>query len=70
MTLFDWLASPIGLEFTHALIFLIVAVAGWISYQNRQHIGQVSQKLDSHIADTKQFRAESAAPPQLPPQAP
>lgn len=49
MTLFDWLGTATGIELTHALIVLIVAISGWISYRNHVRIGDVSDQLVDHV---------------------
>lgn len=48
MGLFDWLITPGGQTATHAVVLLIVAVAGYI---NHRAIRQNSDKLNGHLHD-------------------
>lgn len=50
MTFFDWLLTSTGVEFTHAVIALLIAASGWLSYQNHRRIISVDTKLDAHVA--------------------
>lgn len=50
MTFFDWLVTSTGVEFTHAVIALLVAASAWLTYQNHRRIGSVDSKLDAHVA--------------------
>ena len=51
MTLFDWLASPVGIDLTHAVIVLILAVASWVTYRTHRVTKANADRLDNHIAE-------------------
>lgn len=51
MTLFDWLSTPAGLELSHAVTLVLLAVAAWISWRTHQTATANTQKLDNHIAE-------------------
>lgn len=48
-TIFDWLATPGGIELEHAVIILILAVAGYLTAKSHSVINDVSQKVDDHM---------------------
>lgn len=49
MDIWTWLSSPIGTEFQHALIGLILAVTAYVSYRTHEQSKANSAKLDNHI---------------------
>lgn len=49
MTIFDWLASPIGVELEHAVIVLILAVSGWITFRTHKQSKENAQLLNGHL---------------------
>lgn len=51
MTVFDWLVSPGGQEFTHAAVILIVAIAGYFSYRAHATSTETKKQLNGHLAD-------------------
>ena len=53
MTLFDWLATPGGAEFSHAVVLLVVSAAAYLSYLAHRTAGKTQDKLDEHIRNGK-----------------
>jgi len=51
MTIFDFLSSGMGVELTHAIIVVLLAVGGWISYQTRKQSEKNESLLQNHIDD-------------------
>lgn len=49
MTFFDWLASPLGVEFQHALIGLILALAAYLSYLAHRQAKSNEELLNGHL---------------------
>jgi cytoskeletal protein RodZ len=49
MTLFDYLASGVGIELTHAVIVVLLAIGGWITYQTRKQSEKNETLLHNHI---------------------
>jgi hypothetical protein len=52
MTVFEWLNTGTGQDLVHALIVLILAVSGWITYRAKVRLDAADAKLDQHIQDT------------------
>lgn len=62
MSIWDWLATPGGVELEHALIVLLLAIATALAEYSRRRIGQVKQRTDAALADvTEQVRQATAA---------
>lgn len=73
MTFWDWLASPTGLEVTHAFIGLITAMSAWFAYRAHHRAVQVHDDLNAHIAhetELEQQRTAGRVPPPGTPPAP
>lgn len=71
MNVVDWLATPLGIEFTHAAILLITALASYLGYLAHRTGKRNQQLLDGHLRDHT-LRSQSPAPPplsDLPPEA-
>lgn len=51
MTIFDYLASPIGIDVQHAVIVLILAVAAYISYLAKRQSTANSKLLNAHLTE-------------------
>lgn len=49
VTVWDFLATPGGVELEHALITLIVAVAAWFSYMAHRQSSNNAKALNSHL---------------------
>lgn len=49
VTIWDFLATPGGVEFEHAVITLIVAVAAWFSYMAHRQSSSNAKALNSHL---------------------
>lgn len=47
MGLFEWLSTPGGIELTHAVVVVLIAVSGYITYRTREHVKRVEDKADS-----------------------
>lgn len=58
MGFFDWLESPGGLQFTHAIIVLVLAYAAYVSslahQQSRKNAKLLNGHLEQHIMDAAQ----------------
>ena len=46
----DYLVSPSGQELTHAVVVLLVAVGGYLTYLAHRQTKENSEKIDNHIA--------------------
>lgn len=66
MSLVDYLTSPIGIELTHAIILLLVAVAAYISYRARVYAKQNAQLLNSHLEEHIRSAAGEKQPSDAP----
>lgn len=51
MTVFDWLNSPVGVEFAHAVIGLITAGALYLSWKSHEQSKTNGQLLSDHIQE-------------------
>lgn len=49
MGLFDWLITPGGIELEHAIIVLLVAVAGYFARSARQRSSENAKLLNHHL---------------------
>ena len=49
MTLFDWLASPAGVDLVHAVVIVLIAAAGYLTYLTHRQAAKNEQLLDSHL---------------------
>lgn len=49
MGFFDWLSSPHGIEVEHAVIVLLLAVAGYFSALAKRAATQNRELLNSHL---------------------
>jgi hypothetical protein len=49
--LITWLSTPTGIEFTHAVIALLVAIAAYLTYATHQSQKTTRQLLDGHLDD-------------------
>jgi hypothetical protein len=58
MTFFEWLTTQTGIEFTHAVILVLVAIAAYI---NHRATVKVDQKLDGHIASVARHSAQTGS---------
>lgn len=45
----QWLSSPSGIDFQHALIVLLLAVAGWFQWRTHSQVQANSAKLNGHL---------------------
>lgn len=45
----DWLQTPQGSEVTHAVILLVVAVAGYIQYRTHAVAADAKKSIDTHV---------------------
>lgn len=45
-----WLVSPIGVEFSHAVIVLMLAIAAYLSYLAHRTASETGDKIDAHVA--------------------
>jgi hypothetical protein len=50
-SLTSWLASPTGIEFEHAVILLIVAIAGYLNWLTHQQTADNAKKLNGHLEE-------------------
>jgi hypothetical protein len=52
----EWLVSPIGVEFSHAVIVLMLALAAYLSFLAHRTASATGDKIDAHVAkhDTPQ----------------
>jgi len=46
----QFLASPIGVEFAHALIVLMLAIAAYLSFLAHKTASETGDKIDAHVA--------------------
>ena len=71
MSFFDWLGTAQGVELTHAVIVLLVAVAGYLSYlakqQSNANATLLNNHLDEHVKAALLDRFGHAATPAEPP---
>ncbi len=51
MTFWDYLSSPSGDSLEHALILLVLAVAGYFSYLARRDVRENRKMLNSHLEE-------------------
>ena len=51
MTVWEWLTSPIGIELTHAVILVLLALAGFLNYLAHRKANEVQSELSGHLAD-------------------
>lgn len=49
MGAFDWLITPAGVQLTHAVIVLLVAVAAYIGALAKRQSSENAKLLNSHI---------------------
>lgn len=49
MTFWDWLASPDGIRVEHAVIVLVLAISGYLSYLTKRATEKNRQLLNSHL---------------------
>lgn len=49
MSPWDWLASPIGVDLVHAVIVLLLAAAGWLTYLTHRGIQNNGDQLVEHL---------------------
>lgn len=65
---FAWLATPVGIEFTHAVIGVLIALAAYLSYLSHRAVKQTQQLLDGHLeAHIKEEAAPDVRSPGVPP---
>lgn len=53
MTVFDWLITPGGIEASHALVLLLVAVTAAINLQIKRAVDKNAKKLNGHLESHK-----------------
>lgn len=53
MTVFDFLESPIGVQLVHAIIVMLLAVTGWVSYKTKKQSESNAKALDGHLDSHK-----------------
>lgn len=53
MTVYDFLESPLGVQLVHAVIVLLLAVTGWVSYKTKKQSESNAKALDGHIESHK-----------------
>lgn len=51
MTIFDYLASPIGIDVQHALIVLVLALAAYLSYLAKRQSSTNTKLLNDHLEE-------------------
>lgn len=50
-TVWDWLASPAGIELTHALVLLLLAITAWISKKAHDRAEDASRAIRQHTRE-------------------
>lgn len=50
MTFWDWLASPQGVEFDHAILVFLNIIGVWLAHRANKHVSIVEKRLDRHTA--------------------
>jgi hypothetical protein len=72
MDFWTWLGTPGGIEMEHAIITLLVAIAGYLSYLAHQQSAENRKLLNSHLEEhlalardlvAKQSAGEGNTPP-------
>lgn len=48
-SLFDWLATPHGIEFEHAVIGLMLALTAYVNWRTHSEVKQAQKSLDGHL---------------------
>lgn len=72
MNVFDWLASPTGVELQHAIIGLILALTAYLSFLARRQAKSNEQLLNGHLEqhmlnDVLVAQPHAPVPPAEPP---
>lgn len=57
MTIFDWLTTATGQEFTHAVIVLLIATAGYLTYLAKRAADKNAAAVRHHLAEHSRTRA-------------
>jgi hypothetical protein len=50
-TTIEFLSTPLGIELLHAIILLILAIAGYLTYLTKRSADAASSKLDQHLLE-------------------
>jgi hypothetical protein len=47
--LIDWLTTPEGIELTHAVIVVLMAIGGYLTWLTRRNVQTNAERLNDHL---------------------